>query len=146
MKTRNAQHKKKAVNKYTVEGREMIYKNLSLNTDTMIWLMNNRIHDKSIEYYDNRMSLYSAQHGKCAVTGEELTPHDIHCHHKTPRNKSGTDSYENLILVRESVHILIHAITEETIRRYLNELQLTKKQAAKLNKLRLRAGNKEITM
>lgn len=104
----------------------MIYKNLSLNTDTMIWLMNNRIHDKSIEYYDNRMSLYSAQHGKCAVTGEELTPHDIHCHHKTPRNKSGTDSYENLILVRESVHILIHAITEETIRRYLNELQLTK--------------------
>lgn len=146
VKTRNAQHKKKAVNKYTVEGREMIYKNLSLNTDTMIWLMNNRIHDKSIEYYDNRMSLYSAQHGKCAVTGEELTPHDIHCHHKTPRNKSGTDSYENLILVRESVHILIHAITEETIRRYLNELQLTKKQAAKLNKLRLRAGNKEITM
>ncbi len=146
VQTRNAQHKKKAINKYTVEGREMVCKNLSLNTNTMIWLMNDRIHGKSIEYYDNRMSLYSAQHGKCAVTGEELIPHDIHCHHKTPRNKGGTDRYENLILVKESVHILIHATTEETIRRYLNELRLTKKQTAKLNKLRLQAGNKEITM
>jgi group II intron reverse transcriptase/maturase len=146
VQTRNAQHKRKSVNKYTEEGRELIYKKLSLNTEVMIWLMNNRVHDKSIEYYDNRMSIYSAQRGKCAVTGDELLPYDIHCHHKKPRKNGGTDSYENLILVKEDVHILIHASVEATIQRYCNELKLTRKQMEKLNKLRLQVGNNEITM
>ena len=35
----------------------------------------------SIEYADNRISLYAAQHGKCAVTGSIMEAHDIHCHH-----------------------------------------------------------------
>jgi hypothetical protein len=80
------------------------------------------------------------------VTGDELLPYDIHCHHKKPRKNGGTDSYENLILVKEDVHILIHASVEATIQRYCNELKLTRKQMEKLNKLRLQVGNNEITM
>lgn len=52
----------------------------------------------------------------------------------------GDDSYANLMLVCEPVHILIHATEEKTIRKYLSTLQLTKAQMAKLNKLRQSAG------
>lgn len=39
VRTRDAQHKKKSINRYTPEGRAEIHKNLGINTDTMIWLM-----------------------------------------------------------------------------------------------------------
>jgi len=69
---------------------------------------------------------------------------DIHCHHKLPRSMGGKDNYQNLILVCETVHILIHATTEPTIKRYLTSLSLNKKQLTKLNKLRIEAGNQSI--
>ena len=102
----------------------------------MLWMMRNPITERSIEYADNRISLYAAQYGKCAVTGVMLEPHDIHCHHKIPRHLGGTDAYDNLVLVTENVHILIHAKTEDTVKKYLAGLKLNKKQTEKLNKLR----------
>ena len=75
----------------------------------MIWLMKNPILGKSIEFADNRISLYAGQYGKCAVSGEKLLPHYIYCHHKTPIKNGGNDSYNNLVLVTENVHRLIHA-------------------------------------
>ena len=140
VQTRNAQHKKKTVNRYTPEGRAEIHKNLGINTDTMIWLMQNPVLDKTIEFADNRISLFAAQCGRCAITGVDLMPYDIRCHHKVPLENGGTDEYSNLVLVTEAVHILIHATLEETIQKYLKELQLNKKQLEKLNKLRKLAG------
>ena len=136
---KNAQHKRKSVNKYTVEGRARIHKNLAINTTTMLWLMKHPVQGRSIEYTDNRISLYAAQYGKCAVTGQEMTPHDIHCHHKVLVSKGGTDEYANLVLITKSVHTLIHAVAETTIKRLLNELKLDKSQLTKLNKLREKA-------
>ena len=72
VQTRDAQHKKKTVNRYTPEGRAEIHKNLGVNTDTMIWLMRTPVLDKSIEFADNRISLFAAQYGRCAITGAEL--------------------------------------------------------------------------
>ena len=74
VQTRDAQHKKKTVNRYTPEGRAEIHKNLGVNTDTMIWLMRTPVLDKSIEFADNRISLFAAQYGRCAITGTELMP------------------------------------------------------------------------
>lgn len=72
---------------------------------------------------------YSLLNGKCAVTGEEFSStHEIHCHHKLPRYLGGDDSYGNLILVKDSVHKLIHAINADTIAKYLELLQLDKSQ------------------
>ena len=48
---------------------------------------------------DNRVSLYAAQYGKCAVTGKVLWIDEIHCHHKKPISQGGTDEYKNLILL-----------------------------------------------
>lgn len=136
---KNAQHKRKSVNKYTPEGRALIHKNLEINTEAMLWLMRNPVQSRSIEYADNRISLYAAQYGKCAVTGQEMAVHDIHCHHKVPVSKGGTDEYANLVLVSKAVHVLIHASSETTIQNYLDELKLDKSQLEKLNKLRIKA-------
>jgi len=98
----------------------------------------------TIEFADNRISLFAAQYGKCAVTGEELLPHNVYCHHKIPKENGGTDEYGNLTLVTETAHILIHATLPETIHAYLKELRLNKAQTTKLNKLRELAGNQAI--
>ena len=140
VQTKDAKHKKKDINKYTVEGRSLIHKNLQIDIDTLVWLMRHPVLDKSIEYADNRISLFAAQYGRCFVTGNKLTPSDIHCHHKLPLEKGGTDKYSNLILVTEKVHILVHAIKEDTILKYVKELALTGKQIEKCNKLREMVG------
>lgn len=136
---KNAQHKRKAVNKYTAEGRQLIHKNLQIDTGTMLWIMHNPVRGRTIEYADNRISLYAAQYGKCAVTGEVMLRHDIHCHHKVPVSKGGTDEYANLVLISKDVHTLIHAAQETTIEKLLKFLNLEPKQLSKLNKLRTMA-------
>lgn len=98
--------------------------------------MRNPIQNRSIEYNDNRISLYSGQMGKCAVTGRQLELNEIHCHHKKPRSLGGDDSYSNLKIIHVEVHRLIHAITEETIRKLLESLKLTDYQIGRINNLR----------
>ena len=139
VQSKNAQHKRKSINKFTVKGREQIHKNLAIDTATMLWLMRNPVKGRTIEYADNRISLYAAQYGQCAVTGIPMDSHDIHCHHKVPVSNGGSDEYANLILVSKAVHILIHASSEPTIEKYLKSLNLDNKQMEKLNKLRTMA-------
>ena len=145
-KPRNAQHKRKSINKYTAEGRKLIHKNLDIDVSTMLWLMRNPVRGKSVEYADNRISLYAAQHGKCAITGIHMDTHDIHCHHKQPVCLGGTDAYENLVLVCSAVHVIIHASCDESIEKYLKPLNLDKSKLAKLNKLRVMAEMPPITI
>ena len=138
VKHRNPMMKRRVINSYTTEGREAIHKKLGRNIDTNImhYLMRNPIPYRSAAYNDNRISLYCAQFGKCAITGEKLEIGNIHCHHKLPKHLGGSDEYKNLVIVSESVHRLIHATNPETIRKYLQKLNLDAKQLRKLNKLR----------
>lgn len=135
--------KKKSVNKYTAEGRAEIHKNLGIDTSILLKLMRNPVSNRSIQYADNRISLYAGQYGKCAVTGIQLEYEDIHCHHKTPRNKGGTDEYKNLIIVHKDIHRLIHAKTDNVINRYLSDFK-GQVNLQKLNELRKLAGNTPI--
>lgn len=128
---------KRVINSYTLEGRAEIHKNLGKVDMTVLhYLMRNPVAYRSIEYNDNRLSLYSAQMGKCAVTGEMMLIGDIHCHHKTPKHLGGTDKYQNLVLVRKDVHRLIHATNPNIIAKYMEILNLDSKQEKTLNKLR----------
>ncbi|MDO4649230.1 MAG: group II intron reverse transcriptase/maturase [Eubacteriales bacterium] len=133
---KNAQNKRKSIDKYTAKGRELIHKNLAINTEAMLYLMRNPVMGRSIEYADNRISLFAAQYGKCAITGLPMEVHEIHCHHKVPVSKGGTDEYANLILITEAVHVIIHATSETIIKQYLNNIQLDDSKLEKLNKLR----------
>ena len=129
--------KKTSVNKYTPEGRAEIHKNLAdVNMAVLYHLMNTPNGTQSVEYNDNRISMYVAQKGKCAVMGMELEANQVDCHHKNPLEYGGDDSYKNLIIVSDWIHILIHATNERTIQKYLNELKPNQKQLEKLNKLR----------
>jgi hypothetical protein len=128
---------KRSVNSYTTEGRAEIHKRLeAVNMDVLHYMMRNPVRHGSIEYNDNRLSLYSAQMGKCAVTGTMLEIGDIYCHHKTPRHRGGTDAYQNLILVRGDAHKLIHATAPDTITKLLESLKLMPKQMKKVETLR----------
>ena len=129
--------KKRSVCCYTAEGRKGIHDNLKLDKDILIQLMQEKVYDQSSEFSDNRLSLFSAQKGKCAITQRVFqNTSDIHCHHKVPREKGGTDKYSNLMLILEPVHKLVHAKKTETILWYLDILKLTSFQIQKVNKLR----------
>lgn len=138
---KNPMGKKRVICCYTVEGRKGLHDDLRVNMKLLLALMRQSLYGRSSEYADNRISLYSAQWGKCAVTGRTFVAiEDIHCHHITPKKEGGDDRYGNLTLVIEPVHRLIHAINEVTVRRYLQLLSLSKGQLAKLNELRMKAG------
>lgn len=130
---------------YTPEGRAYLHDKLRINVPLMLCLMRQPLYGRSAEYADNRISLFSAQWGKCAVTGRNFViSEDIHCHHKKPRKQGGTDKFENLVLVFESVHRLIHATDNKTIEKYLEKLELNKKQLQKVNEFRTQLELQEI--
>lgn len=142
---KNPMFKKLIINKYTVEGRNEIHKNLEcVDMDMLLYLMRNPVIGRSIEYNDNRLSLYSAQKGKCAVTKATLEIGDMHCHHKIPTYLGGGDGYMNLSLVTVDVHRLIHAVNADVITKYLEKLNLDNKQLTKVNKFRVLAGREII--
>ncbi|HJC23197.1 MAG TPA: group II intron reverse transcriptase/maturase [Candidatus Eisenbergiella merdavium] len=143
---KNPMNKKRRINSYTKEGRNGLHDNLQLNQNLLTGLMRSRSYGRSAEYMDNRISLFSMQSGKCAVTGIKFqTVEEIHCHHKTPRSNGGTDKFENLVLVLEGIHRLIHVVDNEIISKYLELYKLTKEQTEKLNKYREMTGLKAIT-
>ena len=147
IQTKFPRYKKARICKYSPEGREEIHKTLKFDENvikTMHLLAKAKPYGRSIEYMDNRISLYAAQYGKCAVTGKMLWIDEIHCHHKKPISQGGTDEYKNLVIIHTDVHRLIHAVKPETIKTYLNKIKPNKSQLDKVNKFRVLAGNAEI--
>ena len=141
---RNPMYLKVKINKYTPEGRELIHRNQSAVSEIALrWIRSHPVvSDRAtVEFNDNRISLFIAQLGKCSVTGEELNVLDMHCHHKIPYHLSKDDKYSNLIIVKPEVHILIHATKGDTIQRYMTLLNLNDEQIKKLNRLRLLVRN-----
>ena len=144
---KNPMSQRRKVCAYTAAGRSEIHDNLRINTFLLLQLMRAPTYSRSTEYADNRISLFSAQWGKCAVTGKEFQCiSEIHCHHKKPKSIGGSDKYENLVLVLAPVHELTHAVGEDTICSYLSALKLDTSQLAKLNKLRILANRKPIDL
>lgn len=135
-------------NQYTPEGREILAKKVSESGDPEVlrYLMENPVRNRSIEYNDNRLSLFQAQKGRCAVTHMPLTIGDIHCHHKIPISHGGTDKYQNLVLLTTGIHTLVHATQEETISKLITANNVTAEMLNRLNKLRQEVGNNEITI
>ncbi|MFC9449698.1 group II intron reverse transcriptase/maturase [Bacillus cereus] len=144
IKHKSPKNKDTKINKYTPQGRELIHKNQSAVPEWKIqWLREHPVISQraTVEYNDNRISLFVAQHGKCAITSEELILSDMQCHHKTPWKYTQDDSYKNLILICRDVHTLIHATSPDVIGGLMEKLKLNEGQLIKLNKLRKQAKN-----
>lgn len=149
VQTKNPMYKKKSICKYTESGRVEIHKNLQFDS-YVLWVMSQMIYaykyTESIEFTDNKISLYASQYGKCAVLGTVLDADDIHCHHKLPKQYGGMDNYQNLIIIHKDVHKLIHSTKQEIIIKYLSILNLNKGQIKKVNSLRKMTHNEPITV
>ena len=131
---------------YTPEGRKKIHDNLqNFDYKVLMYIMSNPIKGQSIEYNDNRVSLYVGQRGRCYVTGEMLQIADMEAHHKTPKSKGGGDEYGNLVFVTYNIHKLIHATDKNTIEKYVGKLEKCSVDFERLNKLRVLVGNSEIS-
>lgn len=132
---------------YTPEGRKIIHeKAKGVNYHIIKYMVSNPITTRSVQYNDNRISLYYGQQGKCKVTGEYLEIGNIECHHKKPLSQGGTDDYKNLIIVCTDVHKLIHAVDEDVISEYLSRIKINAKILKKINSLRKLVGNDEIVI
>ena len=106
---------------YTEKGRSKIHELQKAISPTILQkLMEHPIQGQSTELNDNRISLYVAQRGKCAVGKEPLLLGDMEVHHITPKSSGGKDNYSNLALVTGDVHKLIHARDLEIIQKYLD--------------------------
>ena len=129
--------KARAVNSYTEEGRTLIHSKLTgIDMDVLHYLMRNPAPNESVEFNDNRLSLYSAQKGKCAITGELMEMDDICCIRKVPKSAGVTDKYDNLILVCRRIAHILSLPNAEMFNAELEKLNLDSKRSEKLNKLR----------
>lgn len=130
---------------YILDDRLKIHKNLeNVSQFEINKLMKTRSSSRSVEYNDNRVSLFISQNGKCAITKERLNINEFHCHHKIPINCNGSDEYSNLIIISEDVHSLVHAGSKSNIIAKLDKMNLNPKQIQKVNKLRDLTGKPEI--
>lgn len=122
---------------YTLEGQKHIYTKLKGHVAHEVTkLMKSKTSNRCIEYIDNRISRYSMKQGKCEITGEFLPAEAVHCHHYVPKSLEGTDRFSNLRILNKLVHILVHATEIQTIRKYLDLLNLNDKAIKKLNDYR----------
>ena len=125
------------VTPFTTEGRSHITNRIKNDVAIEIAkLMESNIPNKSVEYFDNRISRYSMKMGKCEITGEFLPAKFVHCHHYVPVSLGGTDDFKNLRIINKFVHILIHATEPQTIGKYVRMLNLNEKEIKKINEYR----------
>jgi group II intron reverse transcriptase/maturase len=129
-------HHQKSI--FVKSDRELIHKHIEdiEIKRIMNYMMDNPIKNKSIEYNDNRLSLYVAQKGKCFVSGKLLAIDEIHCHHKKQKAKGGGDEYKNLVILHKDVHRLLHLADDKKIYELESILKLDDSQAKKLLKLK----------
>ena len=132
--------KKSAVCSYTPEGRAAIHTNLSLNAVLLQGLLHQPCTGHSTEYADCKLSLFSAQRGKCALSGEVFTnAGDIVCWLKKPADDGRQERYQNMVLLHQKYLPLLQPEGSEILKAVANTLKATKKLMEKVNSLRLQA-------
>lgn len=114
---------------YTAKGREKIHaKQRAVTTADLMAIQMYFPKDESMEFRSNALSRYVAQYGKCYVTGEELTPSKAMAIRIKPKDKGGTDSYSNIVIVSEAMKQFLTAA--------LYRCKLNEESKEKLNLLR----------
>ena len=133
--------KKSAVCSYTSDGRELIHTELKINRSILKGLRGQLPESHSTEYYDCRISLFSAQKGKCAVSGEEfVNVEDIATWLKTPKELGGYERYKNMTLIHKKYQALLDETPLSELKALSKQLKTTKKMMIKINSLREQAG------
>lgn len=115
---------------YTFRGREKIHNNQKVLDEANLEALQLYFRaDETIEFRSNAISKYVAQYGKCYVTGEKLKPKNSIALRIIPKERNGTDKFNNIAIISKSAERMIY--DEKT-----NLQKLDVKQKEKLNKLR----------
>ena len=133
--------KRSAVCSYTAEGRVLIHTNLSFDLSVLNELRNQTSNGHSTEYMDCRLSLFSAQHGKCAISGEAFTSvQSVVGWLKTPKEQGGFERYKNMTLIHSRYLQLLLDLSQQKLKAVTETLLTTKIMISKINSLRQQAG------
>ena len=144
IKWKNCMQYSQEISRYTPQGREKLHEKLKLDMDKITYIMRNPVKNETVEYNDNRISLYAGQQGRCAISNQYLEIGWMEVHHIIPKILEGDDNYSNLIFVTSEIHTLIHATVNKTIAKYLKKVELDDLGFEKLNKFRTLVGNSKI--
>lgn len=98
---------------------------------TQLDALRDKVRYGTIEFADNVLSLYTQQRGKDPVTGYLLDLDSLHCHHKVPKCKGGTDCFRNLILLDQLTHRVVHS-SLQAVGNFCYVLRLSKRRREKL--------------
>jgi group II intron reverse transcriptase/maturase len=130
-----------AVCSYTAEGRAIIHSKLNLNPIILKDLREQKSEGHSTEYMDSRISLFSAQHGKCAISGEEFTSAlEVAGWLKKPKIIGGEERYKNMILIHKRYLQLLQDLPQQELKAKSQAIELTNKMFQKINSLREQAS------
>jgi len=133
--------KRSAVCSYTAEGRKWIHTNLSLDPFVMYGLRSQSSEGYSIEYYDSRISLFSAQRGRCSLSGEMFeNASDVFCWLKMPVELGGKERYKNMTLIHKRFSALFQENAHSAPSALADSPKATKELMEKVNSLRVQAG------
>jgi group II intron reverse transcriptase/maturase len=133
---------KMVASRYTVQGRYFIHKDLVGEfKETIKFLIDNPLKNESIQKNDNRISLFVAQKGLCYVTKKPLGILSMIIRNRLPKNKGGTDKYQNLLLVNKEISSMIDEKDLQKANQYKERIELDKKALNKVNTLRKLVGN-----
>ena len=131
--------------RYTAQGRFYIHKDLAGEfKDTIKFLLENPLRDESLQKNDNRISKFVGQKGLCYVSKNPLDVNTMVLINRIPKEKGGTDKYDNLVLVDKDICNLIDEKDILKINELKERLNMDKKALNKINTLRELVGNSMI--
>ena len=72
-------------------------------------------HIKNSRFAMFRISKYSSCKGVSYLSGDYVPVEEYHCHHIKPRYKDGTNDFDNLCILSEAEHEILHSSSSSTL-------------------------------
>lgn len=129
---------------FTEHGRSKIHEEIALVTKGEIRiLLEYKDTTKSVEFNDNRISVFIAQQGNCYITNRRHSPTDMVCIYKNI-TETDRDKYQNLVFVEIPISKAILTESVQQAKMWLMNYGLSIQQKKKLNKIRANYGYQAI--
>ena len=123
--------------RFTPVGRSKIHRTLDIDQTLLSSLREERIYNRSIEFFDCRLSRLSGQRCRCSICGEPFqNPEEIYGYYMNPLVLGGIDRYRNITLINKKYLSLLTSDDPNTIASELKRLKIDDKTALKINKMR----------
>lgn len=146
IRTNPPQVHNKDICNYTTKGRKLIHKKIGhVDLELLNYMAKNPIEGESVEFNDNRLSLYSAQKGKCIIT-KRVLDENMKVHRIIPKSLGGTDEYKNMLLVSPVAYELMNTDNSYDFLRCFALHGSSKDALNKIYKYRTIMGNKEFRL